>query len=87
MVGRGCEEADRDQGLAGGGAGTVQDGWSDDWHLQGHGTFLHAACYKGHFAVVKLLIEVGGKELLMLTDRVSAFSWCAEYSLGCALHF
>ncbi len=33
---------------------------------------LHAASFEGHFEVVKYLHEAGGKELLMLTDKVSA---------------
>jgi hypothetical protein len=30
-------------------------------------------CQEGHLEVVKYLCEQGGKELLMLTDKVSAF--------------
>jgi hypothetical protein len=41
----------------------VQDGWS----------CLHRASEGGHLEVVKYLFDqVGGKELLMLTDKVSA---------------
>ena len=58
------------------GAGTVQDGSSDDWRLQGDRTCLQAASSAGHVDVVEHLIEVGGKELLMSTDRVSALALC-----------
>jgi hypothetical protein len=40
---------------------------------------LYAASDKGKLEVVKYLHEAGGKELLMLTDKVSACSvrvWC-----------
>ena len=70
-------------------AGTVQDGWSDDWHLQDSdgGTCLHAACKAGHVDVAKYLIKVGGKELLMLTGHVSAFLWSFVQIPGTHIHF
>jgi hypothetical protein len=40
----------------------VQNGWS----------CLYIACYNAHLEAVKYLCEVGGKELLMLKDNVSA---------------
>jgi hypothetical protein len=47
----------------------------DTWHAdsrdaQDGQSCLVLAVYEGHFEVMKYLIEVGGKELLMLVDKV-----------------
>ena len=50
----------------------LQDGWS----------CLHVACEKGHVDVAKLLCEVGGEQLLMLTDNVR-LECCSVVCCGC----
>jgi hypothetical protein len=40
-------------------------------HVQSRVSCICTACYNGHLEVVKYLCEQGGKELLMLTDKVS----------------
>ena len=52
--------------------------WSDGERWQYCGTCLMAACSGGHLDVVKYLREVGGKELLMLTEHVSEPIMCLQ---------
>jgi hypothetical protein len=46
--------------------------WSNGQRLQRGETCLISASKGGHIEVVKYLCEVGGKELVMMTDMVSA---------------
>ena len=66
-------------------AGTVRDGCSDDWRLQ-MGCF-HKACEGGHVEMAKYLIEVGGTELLMPIDRVSAMARCLSRAIPVSCTF
>jgi hypothetical protein len=60
------------------------DAWFADRHNAQRGwSCLMVAAHSGHLEVVKYLVEVGGKELLMLVDKVYSdqpfFSCCFIY--------
>ena len=57
----------------------MQTAWADDGRLQEGHSCLHGACLEGHVEVAKYLVEVGGKELLMLRDNVSAWAGSVAY--------
>ncbi len=46
------------------------------------------ACQAGHLDVVKYVCEVGGKELVIVTDMVSGFGLSAAvvYARDCCVH-
>jgi hypothetical protein len=50
----------------------VQKGWP----------CLMVAVWEGHLEIVKYLVEVGGKRMLMLVDKVCARA-CKRLSLSC----